>query len=349
MKVSIRRHGLVIKSIEIQGREAKIGSDPENRVHLDDPYLAAHVADIVHRGDDWYIVDAGMSIDGVLHNGARVEDEPLLPGEVYSVGAFEIVPEGFEVSPTTLEGLKQRIPDPGEAATQVTSDMMPTQAGAMPIPRSEEDNVPKTEFKTDLKELRKQAGFDRTEEKPTPKSFTFRPLTMGGNQPAPAPLQQAAPQMPVPGAQAAAPAKKAGGSGKRMLLIIAAMIVVILVLAVVMLRMRGSKAPAESAPPPVATTGTEQPSGPADLASQGDAQARTLEIEKALASWEQAINRGASAELKGRYTRTALELAKVHAAAHDSTKSRLYFEKVLQYGDPVSAEVAEAKARLAGE
>ena len=58
MKVHIRRQGIVIRTVEVRGDKASIGSGADCEIRIDDPYLGAHVADLVNRGGEWRIVDS---------------------------------------------------------------------------------------------------------------------------------------------------------------------------------------------------------------------------------------------------------------------------------------------------
>ncbi len=353
MKISIRRHGVVIRTIESKDKVLKVGSDPECSVHLDDPYLAAHVADIVYRGDDWYIVESALSMGGILRDGQPVTDEPLLPGKTYSIGAFELVTEGYDVSPSTMAGMTAVDVDPSEIATRVGEDIRSTQpGGSVPPPpplQSEAPEVPKTEM-LELGELRKKAGFDQTVEEPTPEpaakqKFQFEPVAEADPVPPPPLVPPVSKPAPV------AAASTGGGLNKKILipLLVVVLLVVVAVFAVVILKSGGggdSEVVEETIDPDA--TGVPLTS-PDQLVSEGDQLAVALEIDAAIAKWEEAMNRGAEGAVKDRYVSTLMELAQVHSAAHDPSSARNLYQKVLQYGDPASPEVAEAKERLSGE
>lgn len=102
MKVSVRRNGIVLRVVEVRGDRARIGNSADSDIVIDDSYLSPHVADFVLRDGEWRVVDAGK-LEGVRKGGARIDDEPLLSGSVYTVGGFELIPE-FGAAPAALHG-----------------------------------------------------------------------------------------------------------------------------------------------------------------------------------------------------------------------------------------------------
>ena len=107
MNAQIRQHGILLKSVPITSDRVRIGSGDACEIQLSDPFLAPVVAELVRRGQEWRIVDAGVSLEGVTRGGTRVMDERLEPGDSYVVGAFELVIEpdpAANAVPRTDEG-----------------------------------------------------------------------------------------------------------------------------------------------------------------------------------------------------------------------------------------------------
>ena len=104
MKVTLRRHGIVIRTIDVLKSPARIGSGEECEIRIDDPYLAGHVGDLVERDGEWFMVDAAASLEGITRDGRRIDDEPVAWKEPYSVGGFEVVADDGIQRPPTLSG-----------------------------------------------------------------------------------------------------------------------------------------------------------------------------------------------------------------------------------------------------
>jgi Family of unknown function (DUF6232)/FHA domain len=66
-----------------------IGRDSSSDVFVDDPEVSRHHADLVRRGRDWFIVDAGSS-NGTSVNGEKVREMTLRPGDCISLGGVEL-------------------------------------------------------------------------------------------------------------------------------------------------------------------------------------------------------------------------------------------------------------------
>lgn len=321
MKIHISRQGIVIRTVEIKGDKGSIGSGADCAVRLDDPYLAAHVADIVNRGGEWRIVDAATSIDGVSHNGRRVEDEPLVSGERYSLGAFELMAEGVggAASPVPPSAPSHGVPParPGGPATLMqTGDQPP---------------IPKTMFETPI------PGGLAGSNAPPQAAPQFTPPASSGFQPMAQPAAAVPPPRP-----AATPQKKR--SKLPLILALFALMFVVVLLAGVMFMMGGrdKKVATPAATPTPAPTPAATVVAPAEAGNQ---KASALQIDEALQSWETAIQAGGNDELRVRYAKLAYDAAMVHAAANDSEKSKSYLERVIKFGPPDSPEVEDAKAR----
>jgi len=341
MKVSIRRHGIVIRMVDVTGNKAKIGSGEQCEIRVDDPYLSAHVADLVEQKGSWRLVDTGTSLEGLTRAGSRVEDEAVMPGQSYSVGGFELIFEGAPagVAPRTVGGEAVIAPRPApyDVPETVVESFENMRGGVAPQPPSRPQAnapIPKTMF-----------------ESPMPPPSSAPPPAFVPQQPQPMMNPALQGFQPMAGPTVAAPPARPKSSSKRILLLAAGlgMLFLILILAVLM-SLREKKEPPvpvvttsspAAAPTPVSTTQVV-----ADPVAQGEAFARSLEIDKALESWEKALAKP-NPELQRRYALTALEVGMVHAAANDVTGAKKYFEKVVKHGPADSPEVALAKSKLA--
>src|SRR5512134_3797703 len=137
MKASIRRHGIVLRSIDLFGNIAKIGSGEQCEIRIDDPYLAAHVADVIRRADGWTIADAATSLEGVTRGGARIEEEKIVPNEPYLIGGFEIVFEGDVArAPASAPSYGQQVQPGVVPRTIVEQPLPPGTGGAREMPRT---------------------------------------------------------------------------------------------------------------------------------------------------------------------------------------------------------------------
>jgi hypothetical protein len=85
------------KIVPIDMKGVRIGRDPANEMHIDDPEVSRHHARVIlHNGVVW-VQDAG-SRNGVFVNGARVSgNQQVSPGDQIVIGAHEFVValEGF--------------------------------------------------------------------------------------------------------------------------------------------------------------------------------------------------------------------------------------------------------------
>ena len=329
MKASIRRHGIVLRTIELTGNLAKIGSGEQCEIRIDDPYLAAHVADVIRRADGWSIADAATSLEGVTRGGSRIEEEKVVAGEPYMVGGFELVFEGAgAVAPMSANART--------FAGQPEAGVLPRTIVEQPLPPGTGREVPKTMMDTPLPQGTPASA---------PAGPQFRPMQTAHNVPVPPPHQQQYAQH-APGVAAAPPKKRRTG-----LLLVAVLGVLMVLLLVVILaavggRKKSAKPKAPTASQTPAPTQTAPPPPTADPVKTGDTFAASLEMDKALASWEQAIEKTPNPELQKKYARAALDLALVYAAANDTARSREHLEKVAKFGPPESDEVRMAKAKL---
>lgn len=331
MKASVRRHGIVIRNIDVNGMSAKIGSGDQCEIRIEDPYLAAHVADLVQRNDGWHIVDAGTSLEGLTRGGSRIDDEKVVGGEAYGIGGFEILFGEVGASSGDYSSRATAVSSPVASG----GDMVVPKTMVEPMPYAGGRDAPKTIVDMPLPPASAPSG---------PSTPQFVPLKTAHNMAVPSsgpPPQQYAPQ-----AYAAAPAAPKKKRGLIVVGVIGAVLVLLLI-AMLALMGGGESAPTEQAkatPTPQATAAPTPT--PADPLAAGNQAAANLDLEKALAAWETAIEKSPSPELQRKYAQTAYEVALVYAAANDTARAREHLEKVTKFGLPDSAEVQLAKARL---
>ena len=341
MKVLLQRHGIVIKSVAIHGDRASIGSSAESDVMIDDPYLAGHVADIVKEADGWHLVDSGTSLEGVTHNGTRVDDELVITGEPYSVGGFELVVqlEGDEAAAQERQ-IKKRTAErivPGTVAGDAPV-VLATIAESVEIPRTMMDTaLPSNEI---------------------PKTMFEAPMPAAAPRQAPPPprpaVQPQGPPVLIPpvSSRPVAAATSAPPNRKRILLLASAVGVVFILLVVVIIGGSGSKKPKPSAKVAKSETNTTAaptttaPVTPVVPSGTPTQHLASLNYDAALSSWEKELaSPSASSATRNRYAELALEVGRIHAA-NGSPKAPAYFANVVKYGAPDSPAVAEAKRRL---
>jgi hypothetical protein len=334
MKLAIQRHGIVIRTIEITGDSARIGSAPECEVMLDDPYLAGHVADLVKRADGWYIVDTAASLEGVSRDGARIEEEKIAGGSTYGVGGFELVPQLGAEAPRAAAPQS----DAANMKTMMETELPPAQASSREFPKTMMETEMPPEVRGDVApqpraqtpqnvafaapagaaKARGLEGFQRVETRP-------------GTTPVPTPGQPAAPK------KSKAPLIAVGAIG------------VLIVLVVIIGVVAGSKKKAPPKPVQTATAPAPTPVEPAPEPAAPptpDALLAKLDADKALGAWEAALTTAPDPAVQDRYAALALELALLHSAANDTAKANSYFERVVKFGRPESDAVKAAKKRL---
>ncbi|MHB0968185.1 MAG: FHA domain-containing protein [Thermoanaerobaculia bacterium] len=338
MKLAIQRHGIVIRTIDLRGDTARIGSGPECEVMLDDPYLAAHVADFVKRPDGWYVVDTAASLEGVSRDGVRIEEEKVAAGATYSVGGFEIVPQlGPEVSAPAAQA----------AAPQFDSVLPRTMMETELPPRSpaQAREIPKTMMEAELPpEIRGDVA-------PQARAETPRNVVRSTPAAAPkAPGLEGFQRVDTRPGTAAAPAV-AGSAPKKSkaLLFVAAGLGALIVLVAIIGIVAGGKKTEPAKPTETATAATPKPAEPVPtpaVPASADQLLAKLDADKALAAWEATLASAPDPATQDRYAALALELAQLHSAANDTAKANAYFERVVKFGRPDSDAVKTAKKRL---
>jgi hypothetical protein len=319
MNIELRRYGIVIKTTRLTGDKASIGSGTGCDILIEDPYLAAHVGDLVKRGDTWYITDTGTSLDGITRDGERVDDEAIIDGQVYSIGGFELVAQ-----------LGAGVPRSTQAASPRADRVVPgTVIEELPRPRSAA--IPGTVVEP-IANLRRQAEIPKT---------VFEALP-----PRPAPVA-APPAAPPRSAPAAAPVKS-GPRFRRIAFVAMGLMVLLLLIVVVG---GGKKKPVATKAAPqtesVAVKATPAPAvaPPAAPLSAPD-HLSSLRYDRALQTWEKELAKSDDPQTRARYAELAVEIGRIHAANRSSDATG-YFERAVKWGPAGNAAVAEAKRRLA--
>lgn len=328
MKVLIQRYGIVIKSIEVSGERARVGNSPDSEVMIDDPYLSANVAELAKKNGEWRIVDSGTSLEGVLHNGARIEDEPIEAGSTYHVGGFELVIEGIE--PPPWKTAERPMPSPAPATARPVMRTVMEDTPLVPRTMMETDSrpvVPRTMMETDATPIIPKTMF----ETPMP-AQNAPPARVAAGVPAQAVRVQGTPP-------AATPPRR---NLKPLIFALAGGVVLLLLLAV----LTGGK---KKAPPPVVAK--KAPVAPVvapvvQRPASGDEQIQRLQIDTALDSWEAELKRADDPKLRDRFCAVAAEVASVHLAAGDPAKARQYYQRIVSVGAAESEMVKLARTRL---
>jgi hypothetical protein len=318
MNVLLQRHGIVIKTVNVTGDRASIGSGESCDIMIDDPYLAAHVADLVKRPDGWHIVDTATSMDGIARNGTRVDDELVAPDSVYSVGGFELVIQEGSGAPAAHRA-------PATAAGGV----LPTIMEDVAVPRTMME-VPATMMESTPGQI--------------PRTMYEAPIPPSA-RPSPAAVPQPVPYAPQPVAPVVTEVPRKGPRFR--LVIITAVVLMFLLLLIVIVGRGGEKKPQVAAKPkPAPVTSTTSVAPPTAAPASATELLAQLRYDDALAAWQKQIDAGsADAALRERYAGLALEIARIHEA-NGSPAASSYYEKAAKYGAPGSAAVAEANRKL---
>ena len=305
MNVWVRRHGILIETLAIDGERARIGSSDTCEIRLNDPSLAPVVAEFAERGGEWRVVDVTALPDGLTYLGRRVEDQPVEPDQPYSVGAFEIV---TDANPS------RRSFTPTEVIT-TDAGMVPKTMFESPLPL---DLAP-TIIQDDLELPRRKRTEPGLGRKTAAKKLVIRHVI----ERSPAPSE---PEKPV----------EARRPRSFVPFIVAGVIVIIAVAAV--LRFRQSPPLPARTQPHVDTAALA-----AAKAAEGDQFARDLAFDKAIASWERAAAIHADPHLRAKIANGSLTLARIYAAANDADAAKRYFATAVRYGAPNSEQVVLAK------
>jgi pSer/pThr/pTyr-binding forkhead associated (FHA) protein len=79
--------------VPIGVRDTTIGREDDNSIRLDDPRVSRHHAVVRSQGAGWLVEDL-VSTNGVSVNGVPVKQAELRPGDMVSVGSYDL---SFEV------------------------------------------------------------------------------------------------------------------------------------------------------------------------------------------------------------------------------------------------------------
>jgi hypothetical protein len=327
LKIAIKRHGIVIKTMTVDVARARIGNAAECELQIDDPYLSAHVADLVEKNGVWHIVDSGTALEGVTHGGTRVEDEPVISGDVYNVGGFEMVPElaGSHAAkaPKSREEYMRTLAEQRIPARTVSEDS----GSSVPRTMMETDSeplIPRTMMETSIPDVRPMQRPVAQAVRQSPNSAPgFQPMDSGGR-----------------GAAQSGPKKS-----NALKIIMGVLFAGILLMLIVVMLSGGKKKVVKKEPPaPVKTAVVETPPPPPNATAPD--LLGTLHPDEALTLWARQLDEKPDPAIQKRYADIAMELSHVYAANNDVTKSRQYLEGVVKYGPAGSEAVTAAKAKL---
>ncbi len=73
---------------KLEGDEISLGRSSSNTIAIDDPNVSRAHAQLIRRGEDWWIVDLG-STNGTLVNNSAVKERRLTPGDRITIGGSE--------------------------------------------------------------------------------------------------------------------------------------------------------------------------------------------------------------------------------------------------------------------
>ena len=343
MIIELRRYGIVIKSTPITGDKASFGSGADCSIMIEDPYLAAHVGDFVRRGENWFIVDAGTSLDGITRDGERIDDEAVVHGRVYSIGGFELVaplPAASAARPASSAPSQGQQPIPGTVVESIDNLRKPKAA----IPETVLEPLPVMPRKAEIPETVLEPLPRRQPEAEVPSTVFDAPMPSRRAPAAPA----SQPVAPTPAA--AAPR---ASSSRRLILLIAVFAMGFLLLLLLLFKRSDKKEPAIIATqttPPVASTTVAPPPPPRPVVTPATPAEMlgSLKYDGALDAWERQLAKADDPGLRARYAALALEIGRIHAA-NRSPDATAYFERAVKFGPAGDQAVAEAKRRLGNE
>lgn len=309
MNVSIRRQGITIRTVPVNGERARVGNGADCEIQLNDQFLAPVVAEFVRRGGEWHLVDSGKSLEGITKRGVRVVDEPVEPDEPYLVGAFELV--------TDANAMRRPLTRAGAAPADEYIPMTMVESGGA---------FPKTVVEPNAKPPASRAAAS-----PAAQKIQFAPVAAGS----PA---HAAPKRAAAGSNVQ----------KRRILLVALVALATVVVGLVIVTRTGTRTRPPVPAPTETASRTPTTPAPAAVAANGDELAQRLEVEKAFAAWEAEASAkpNASPELQRKIAGGAFELARAYSAANDFANAKRYFEKVVRYGDPESEQVRYSRTKL---
>lgn len=314
MKISIRRNGIVLRTIDVKGEQARIGKALDNDIVVDDSYLSPHVADLILKDGGWRIVDAGR-LEGIKMAGRRVDDEPLLPGTVYSIGGFELIAHFDQTVPPASRGQNRSggYDIPGTMIGLPEFEDLPSRSQRVP----EDVFLPRT-------------GVGGLAPEPAKPVFAsgFEAVPMAG---------------PASGPVAPRP--------RRRLLIVSGCLglAIVLLLVVGLARRSGRPAKVPVTATTTVATAAPPPSRP-DAAGElraGEEALAALDYERGLAHWETALALAPDAKLQQRYADVAVDVGRAYLARGESVKATVYLQKAITHGPAGSESVSVAQRSLA--
>lgn len=96
-KITINKENFKIDERELEQGSLSVGRNKDNALHIDDPAVSNHHAQIVTVFDSSYVEDLG-STNGTFVNGKKVKSHTLHNGDVLTIGHYQIL---FQNEPAT--------------------------------------------------------------------------------------------------------------------------------------------------------------------------------------------------------------------------------------------------------
>jgi pSer/pThr/pTyr-binding forkhead associated (FHA) protein len=89
-KITVNRENFMVDERELEQGTLKIGRHHDNQLHIDDPAVSNHHAQIVTVFDSTYVEDLG-STNGTFVNGQKIKSHTLHNGDVLTIGHYQIL------------------------------------------------------------------------------------------------------------------------------------------------------------------------------------------------------------------------------------------------------------------
>lgn len=89
-RITINRDTFKVDERELEQGTLSIGRNKDNAVHIDDPTISSHHANIVTVFDSTYIEDLG-STNGTFVNGQKAKTHTLHNGDIVTIGQYQLL------------------------------------------------------------------------------------------------------------------------------------------------------------------------------------------------------------------------------------------------------------------
>jgi pSer/pThr/pTyr-binding forkhead associated (FHA) protein len=126
-KITINRENFKVDEVQLEQGTLSIGRSKDNLVHLDDPTVSSHHAQIVTVFNSSYVEDLG-STNGTYINGQKSKTHTLHNGDILTIGHYQILFQGEDqdklkdlnatmmIGVSQLEALTKKAKQPRTAA-----------------------------------------------------------------------------------------------------------------------------------------------------------------------------------------------------------------------------------------